>query len=138
MTKALYKKRNLTKSQTNHNLPGRLQYIRKLNNLSQRNLAKTAQLSPGFIAQLEMGKASLSLNSLHRLAKALRVSPCYLITDCDSITDCDTKTKTTSALVNILQDSNARDLLMSVSGFTDVQINIILNFVALVKKVRKS
>ena len=42
--------------------------------MSQRDLAKRARVTPGYIAQLEMGqKKNPSLLVLRRLAKALKV-----------------------------------------------------------------
>lgn len=51
-----------------------LQTLREAQGLTQRDLAKKAQVTPAYIAQLEMGaRKNPSLEVLQRLAKALRV-----------------------------------------------------------------
>jgi len=51
-----------------------IQKLREANGMTQRDLAGKAKVTPGYIAQLEMGqKKNPSLAVLRRLAKALGV-----------------------------------------------------------------
>ena len=51
-----------------------LKLMREGNGWTQRDLAKQAKITPGYIAQLEMGvRKNPSLETLKRLAKALGV-----------------------------------------------------------------
>lgn len=51
-----------------------IQQLRATKGMTQRDLAKKAQVTPGYVAQLEMGlRKNPSLAVLQRLAKALGV-----------------------------------------------------------------
>jgi transcriptional regulator with XRE-family HTH domain len=51
-----------------------IQELRESQEITQRDLARKAQVTPGYIAQLEMGvRSNPSLAVLRRLAKALGV-----------------------------------------------------------------
>jgi transcriptional regulator with XRE-family HTH domain len=51
-----------------------IQQLREQRDMTQRDLARAAQVTPGYIAQLEMGlRKNPSLTVLKRLAKALGV-----------------------------------------------------------------
>jgi transcriptional regulator with XRE-family HTH domain len=51
-----------------------IQRLRESKDMTQRDLARTAQVTPGYIAQLEMGiRKNPSLKVLKKLAKALGV-----------------------------------------------------------------
>jgi transcriptional regulator with XRE-family HTH domain len=55
-------------------LSGMLKQIRADNGLTQRDLAKKARVTQGYVAQLEMGiRKNPSIETLKRLAKALGV-----------------------------------------------------------------
>jgi transcriptional regulator with XRE-family HTH domain len=57
-----------------------IQALRESRGMTQRALAKKAQVTPGYIAQLETGlKKNPSLPVLRRLAKALGVRPGALL-----------------------------------------------------------
>ncbi len=58
-----------------------LQQLRESKGMTQRDLAAKAKVTPGYIAQLEMGLRNPSLASLQKLAKALGVSMDELMTD---------------------------------------------------------
>jgi XRE family transcriptional regulator, master regulator for biofilm formation len=51
-----------------------IQELREAKDMTQRDLAKRAQVTPGYVAQLEMGlRKNPSVAVLRRLAKALEV-----------------------------------------------------------------
>src|SRR5262249_28757860 len=59
-----------------------IQQFREAKGMSQRELAEKAKVTPGYVAQLEMGlRKNPSLASLQGLAKALEVSLDDLLTD---------------------------------------------------------
>ncbi len=58
-----------------------IQQLRESKGMTQRDLAAKAKMTPGYIAQLEMGLRNPSLASLRKLAKALGVSMDDLMTD---------------------------------------------------------
>ena len=59
---------------------GRLRTLREQRSLTQKELAKKARLSQGYMIRLETGpKANPSLDVLSRLAKALKVPAADLL-----------------------------------------------------------
>jgi len=63
----------------------KLKQLRESMNLSQAELAQRAGLSGGLIGQIESGRTRPSLKTVQRLADALGVSPCYLVSDTDNL-----------------------------------------------------
>lgn len=57
----------------------RLRAIRRSQNLSQEDLAFEAGLDRTYIGSMENGKRNVSLINICRVAKALKVSPSYLL-----------------------------------------------------------
>lgn len=55
-------------------LATRIKRLRKKNGLTQEQLAKRSGLSHGYLARLEIGMHDPSLNTLVKLAKALKVT----------------------------------------------------------------
>lgn len=56
-----------------------LRAVRAQQKLSQQTLAKKAHVSVSYISMLERGERTPPLETLESLAKALRVSPLYLL-----------------------------------------------------------
>jgi transcriptional regulator with XRE-family HTH domain len=52
---------------------------RKKKNITQIELAAKAKLSPNFLSAFENGRETLSLKSLERLIKALKIPPHLLL-----------------------------------------------------------
>lgn len=65
------------------NVGARIKERRKQVEMTLDELAEKTGLTASFISQVERGKASISLNSLHALAKALGVPVFYFVTDSD-------------------------------------------------------
>ncbi len=121
----------LVNSQNNTGLPAKLQYIRKMKNLSQKELAAAAGVSPGLIAQLELGKVNASLKTINKLADSLGVSVCYLIMDrrdVDGII-----AGISPQLRSMLQDPKVQAIIGSICTLDENQLKLILNFVNMVK-----
>ncbi|MEJ5203009.1 MAG: XRE family transcriptional regulator [Anaerolineales bacterium] len=62
----------------------RLRQRRQEIGISLRKLAQMTDLTASFLSQVERGKANLSLNSLHRIARMLDVSLLYFLEDSKS------------------------------------------------------
>lgn len=52
--------------------------IRLASNLSQESLAAKADLHSNYISLLERGKANISVDSIERISKVLKISPSIL------------------------------------------------------------
>ena len=61
----------MKKTKSEYSLSERLIYLRERRNLTQVELAKTADVSQSTIAQIESGRKDPSLSTLIKLAKAL-------------------------------------------------------------------
>jgi len=55
------------------NFPRRLKELRKIKDLSQRDLAKNADISPSYVASLETGSVEPTLRVAQKIADALNV-----------------------------------------------------------------
>ncbi|PKK88583.1 MAG: hypothetical protein CVV64_18205 [Candidatus Wallbacteria bacterium HGW-Wallbacteria-1] len=74
--------------------------IRLKRNLSLKGLAQLVGVSPSFISQVELGKASPSINTLRRIAGSLNVELAYLL-DEESVRD--TVVKYSVTIINSLK-----------------------------------
>ena len=63
------------------NVGARIKERRKLVEMTLGELAEKTSLTASFISQVERGKASISLNSLHSVSKALGVPVFHFVTD---------------------------------------------------------
>lgn len=113
------------------NLPAKLQYMRKLKNISQKELASLAGVSPGLVAQLELGKVNASLKTVGKLAGALGVSICYLIMDQADIEGIIAGVG--PDLRSMLQDPKVQAIMGSICTLEEEQIKLVLNFVNMLK-----
>ena len=51
----------------------RVRLYRKLNRFTQEKLAEKAELAPSYISDVERGRVNISVDALHRIAKAMDV-----------------------------------------------------------------
>lgn len=121
----------LVNNQSTGGLPKKLQYIRKIKNLSQKQLALMAGVSPGLVAQLELGKVNASLKTVTKLAEALGVSVCYLILDQRDIDGM--VAGVGSDMRALLKDPKIQAVLGYICTLNDDQLRLIFNFVNMVK-----
>jgi len=121
----------LVNSQKTSSLPTKLQYIRKLKSLSQKDLAQKAGVSPGLVAQLELGKVNASLKTVNKLADALNISVCYLIMDQQEIDG--VMAGISPTLRNMLQDPKIQAVIGSICTLDEDQLKLVLNFINMVK-----
>jgi transcriptional regulator with XRE-family HTH domain len=51
----------------------KIRFFREQNRLTQEKLAEKAELAPSYISDVERGRENISVDTLHRIAKALGV-----------------------------------------------------------------
>ena len=61
-----------------HDFGDRLKILRKQSDISQEQLAHLSGLDRSYVGQVERGERNVSLQNIHRLAKALGKSPADL------------------------------------------------------------
>lgn len=110
----------------------KLQYIRKLKSLSQKELAARASLSPGLVAQLELGQVNASLKTLEKLSAALGVSVCYLLLDQEEIEAA--VSSISPELRSLLADPKVQAVISSMCTLDEEQLKLTLNFIHMLKK----
>lgn len=119
---------------TNHKssgLPAKLLHARKMKDLSQKDLAVKAGVSPGLVAQLELGKANASLKTVNKLADALGVSVCYLILERE---DVDGMIAAISPeLRGFLQNPKVQAIIGSICTLEEHDLKLVLNLIDMVK-----
>jgi transcriptional regulator with XRE-family HTH domain len=59
---------------------GNIRHFRRQKGLTQEKLAATAKLTPQYIGRLERGKENVSIESLYRISKILKVPLHQLVT----------------------------------------------------------
>lgn len=121
----------LVKNEGPGSLPSKLQYVRKLKNISQKQLANLAGISPGLVAQLELGKVNASLKTVNKLAEALNVSVCYLILDRKDIEGL--VAAIGSDLRSMLIDPSVQAIIGSICTLSEEQLKLVFNFVNMIK-----
>lgn len=121
----------LVTDQRPSSLPTKLQYIRKIKGLSQKELANQAGVSPGLVAQLELGKVNASLKTVGKLAEALSVSMCYLIMDQEEVEGIIAGISPT--LRTMLQNPKVQATIGSICTMEENDLKLILNFVNMIK-----
>lgn len=121
----------LVKTDGTGSLPSKLQYVRKLKNISQKQLANMAGISPGLVAQLELGKVNASLKTVNKLAEALNVSVCYLILDQRDIEGIIAGIG--SELRSMLSEPSVQAIIGAVCTLNEEQLKLVFNFINMVK-----
>ena len=112
-------------------LPKKLKYIRKLKNLSQKELAVMSGISPGLVAQLELGQVNASLRTLEKLSNTLGVSVCYLLLEQEDIEGI--ISGISPELRNILSDAKVQAIIGSICSLDEEKLKLVLNFVSMLK-----
>ncbi|MBR3602963.1 MAG: helix-turn-helix transcriptional regulator [Lachnospiraceae bacterium] len=79
----------------------RIREIREYQHLTREQLAEQADISVQFLADIEVGRKSMSINTLFKISNALHVSNDYLIL---GPIDSSIKNKTLYALLDSLSD----------------------------------
>lgn len=122
---------------TNHKSSGlqaKLSVVRKLKGITQKELALQAGLSPGLIAQLELGKANASLKTVGKLAEALGVSVCYLILDREDVDG--VIAAVSPELRALLQNPQVQAVIGSICTLEEQDLKLVLNFIDMIKNPR--
>ncbi len=98
-------------------IASRIKEFRKKRNMTQEQLAETANLHVTFIAHIESGKKACSIKSLQRIASALKIPVFVLLQKTDSNTKIkyDTYTEKLLSFVKDKSDSD-KELLINIAN----------------------
>ncbi|MCL4425540.1 MAG: helix-turn-helix domain-containing protein [Firmicutes bacterium] len=110
----------------------KLKQLRESMDLSQAELAQRAGLSGGLIGQIESGKTRPSLKTVQRLADALGVSPCYLVSDTDNLEEFIKMLN--PELRQLLVNPTVQTVLNMMCTLNDKEIQFLLRFIQLFKE----
>ncbi|KUO50008.1 MAG: hypothetical protein APF76_05960 [Desulfitibacter sp. BRH_c19] len=105
----------------------KLKRARQNRNISQKELADKADLSPGLIGQLETGKVHPSLKTLEKICDALGVSVCSLILEQDEIEDI--IGALSPELRDLLFQPQVQTILGSTCTMTPDKLKMVLNYI---------
>lgn len=109
----------------------KLQRIRKIKGLSQKELAHKANLSPGLIGQLETDKVHASLKTLEKLADALGISVCYLILEQEEV-ECIIGA-ISPEFRELLYQPNVQMVIGSICSLPEEKLKLVLNFIQMLR-----
>jgi transcriptional regulator with XRE-family HTH domain len=110
----------------------KVRMLRERLGLSRAELAQMAEVTPGFIAQLENNKTQASLPTLRRISQCLGVSPCYLILADDSAEEMIRLLN--PELRQLLQEPRVQLILRMTCDMTDKEFEFLLQFIRLLKQ----
>ena len=105
--------------------------LRESLGLTQARLAELAGVTPGMIGQLEKGRARPSLDTVELLARALGVSPCYLILEQQGLEEMLQAMR--PELRSLLMEPQVQKVLRMVCTFTEKELRFVLRFILLFK-----
>lgn len=108
-------------------LPRKLQKIRKIRGISQRELAFKAGISPGLVGQLEMGKNQPSIRTLEKVCQVLDISLCSLLMD--NGRQGHEELKISADLLDILYDQKVQLLLSTTCSLDLEKFLLVINFI---------
>lgn len=69
----------------------RIRELREFQHLTREQLAEQADISVQFLADIEVGRKSMSIKTLYKLSNALHVSNDYLILGINTVQNCNRK-----------------------------------------------
>lgn len=108
-------------------LPNKLQKVRKIRGISQRELAYKAGISPGLVGQLEMGKNQPSVRTLDKVSQVLDVPLCTLLMDNGQ--QGTEELQVSAELLNILYDQKVQLLLSTTCSMELKKFLLVINFI---------
>lgn len=109
----------------------KIRKTREAKGLNQKQLAKSANVTPSLIAQLEAGKVQPSLKTVEKISAVLGVSTCYLIMeqeDVESIIG-----SISPNLRELLFNPDVQTLIAYFSSLDREQTRLVFNFIHMLK-----
>lgn len=110
----------------------KMRLLRERLGLSREDLAGRTGVSPSLVAQLEVGRAQPSLDTLERIASVLGVSPCYLILEDPSVEQM--LTTMNPDLRRLLSEPEIQAVLPLICDLTEKEFRFLLRFIQLLKQ----
>ncbi|MGI6615671.1 MAG: helix-turn-helix domain-containing protein [Dethiobacteria bacterium] len=106
--------------------------IRREQGLNRSQLARRASLSPGLIGRIEKDQIQPSLQTLEKIAAALKISPCYFIAEEDSVEGL--LRLLDPAVRELLLDRKVHTVLRALRRCNEKECRLVLDFVGLLKE----
>ena len=98
------------------NVATRLRKLRKARNISQEDLAMIAGVHRGHVARLESGERTPRLDTLEKLAAALKVKPTSLLSDLEEPVPRITEDEKIWSLLKSLRTDEKKTVLLLIRG----------------------
>ncbi|RQD76121.1 MAG: helix-turn-helix domain-containing protein [Candidatus Syntrophonatronum acetioxidans] len=115
-----------------NSLGNKLTNLREEQELNQAQLAKKTGLSPGLIGQIEKGKAQPSLQTLEKIARVLKVSPCFFIVEEESLQE--TLGMLRPEIRALLMEPEILSTLKMLRQCSEKEFRLIMDFIKLIKR----
>lgn len=113
------------KDTLNKEIGQRVRKIREYHEMTREKLAEYADISVQFLASIESGKKSMTTFTLYKMAKALQVSPDYLVCGENSCESLDTINILLGTLAPSERDIAERLLQTYIKGLSVRENNIL-------------
>lgn len=99
----------------------RIRYFRRLQSISQEDLALRANLNPAYFGQVERGLKCPTIDTLYRIAKGLGVSlPELLRLDGAMVHDSDDRCQRVNELLARVPSNKLEQMLKAIEDITDL------------------
>jgi transcriptional regulator with XRE-family HTH domain len=98
---------------------------------SQKELALRAGVSPGLIGQIESSRVQVSLKTLEKIAKAMNISPCYLLLEQEEVDA--VITAMCPELRDMLYDKKVQMTIGQICSMNKDQLRLVFNFINMIK-----
>ncbi len=109
----------------------RVKWLRKQAGLTQAELAESAGVSPGLVAQVEQGKILPSLKTVAAIAEVLGTTPCYLISEQEDVDSVIAALPPT--VRSLLLEPKVQAILFHVVPLKEDQLDFVLDFLCLLQ-----
>lgn len=117
------------------NMGDKIRALREKMELSQAQLASSANISPGLVSQIENNITMPSLETLDKIADCLDVETSYFLIDTNSTSQY--LSSLSPELVSLLSDPKVQAILTAVRDLEPGELKFILNFLDFFKINRK-
>lgn len=122
----------LDRGENNNSLGSRIKKVRMDRDITIKDLAGSAGVSPGLISQIENGQTVPHLDTLERIAGALNTSPAYLLMEGRDVEDL--LSTLSPDMIEVLGDPNVQSVLRMLRGFKEGEIKFIISFIRFYKQ----
>lgn len=117
----------LDRGGNNNTLGDRIRKVRMDRDITIKDLADAAGVTPGLISQIENGQTVPHLDTLERIAGTMNTSAAYLLMEARDVEEL--LSTLSPDMIEVLGDPNVQSVLRMLRGFKETEIRFIISFI---------